>query len=598
MSNIKRITPGELHGMKFFIPDYQRGYRWTNQQVKDLIDDINDFSPKGEKDFYCLQPLVVTVNQLEGKCEVIDGQQRLTSLYILLCCLGEKDNLYSIEYETRKDSETFLKNIDDDRANDNIDYYHIVQAKKTIKDSIKNIKDKKEFADKILKDVCFIWYETDEDPVKVFTRLNIGKIPLTNAELIKALFLNKSNFGKEEHNVDLRQNEIASEWDNIEYTLHNEDFWNFIHKYQYNLHTRIDFIFDILVEKDYLNLIIKDKIGADKDKTFRYFYEYFKLNSKDENKDEDKVAIDKAWSEVKKVFYTFKEWYDDLEMYHYIGFLIECGTSTENLLDKWSMAENKDSFISYLKKEIREKIKGCKNLDQQYELGNCPKTTCKPLLLLHNIQTIINQAKESTKEYGAATFYKFPFRLYRIEKWDVEHIDSNTENSLSSVKDQIVWLKRSLIDQEISNELKESIVKWIEDTNNNNNENERNETFEKIQKEIIEIQPEDTRLTNEEKNQIKNFVLLDSNTNKSYKNFLFPVKRMIIIGRDQGKNIKIDEEGNMKENPGKYAFVPPCTKYAFLKYYNKDSASIRYWDKIDAEAYKENIKETLKEFLD
>lgn len=41
----------------FFIPGYQRGYRWTEQQVKDLLNDINEFEPENDS-WYCLQPLV------------------------------------------------------------------------------------------------------------------------------------------------------------------------------------------------------------------------------------------------------------------------------------------------------------------------------------------------------------------------------------------------------------------------------------------------------------------------------------------------------------------------------------------------------------
>ena len=99
--------------------------------------------------------------------------------------------------------------------------------------------------------VRFIWYESvNEDPIKVFTRLNIGKISLTNAELIKALFLNRSNFGENDtEHLKLRQQEIASEWDNIEYTLQNDEFWLFLHEKGYDRPTRIDFIFDLICEQ-------------------------------------------------------------------------------------------------------------------------------------------------------------------------------------------------------------------------------------------------------------------------------------------------------------------------------------------------------------
>ena len=58
-NNIELKSVSELLGMKFFIPSYQRGYRWTEQQVMDLLNDIWEFSQKKTSEFYCLQPLVV-----------------------------------------------------------------------------------------------------------------------------------------------------------------------------------------------------------------------------------------------------------------------------------------------------------------------------------------------------------------------------------------------------------------------------------------------------------------------------------------------------------------------------------------------------------
>ena len=110
----------QLLDMKFFIPSYQRGYRWTERQVKDLLEDIYDFSKKEEYrkgEFYCVQPLVVREmneeekkqNSLEGKWyEVIDGQQRLTTIYLILTFLKE-DKLYQLNYQRGLLIKKFLK---------------------------------------------------------------------------------------------------------------------------------------------------------------------------------------------------------------------------------------------------------------------------------------------------------------------------------------------------------------------------------------------------------------------------------------------------------------------------------------------------------
>lgn len=57
-SKIELKKTNELLGMNFYIPSYQRGYRWTEQQVKDLLNDIDEFKQEGDN-WYCLQPLVV-----------------------------------------------------------------------------------------------------------------------------------------------------------------------------------------------------------------------------------------------------------------------------------------------------------------------------------------------------------------------------------------------------------------------------------------------------------------------------------------------------------------------------------------------------------
>ena len=388
-NKIELKSVSELLGMKFFIPSYQRGYRWTEQQVKDLLEDIWDFSKKKKQEyvFYCLQPLVVkrknedvlnsikaatSIEEVEillkGSWEVIDGQQRLTTLFIILSVLEEK-SLYSIEYETRNDSKDFLKNIDESKKNENIDYYHIYQSKQTISSWFNNDEEKKaKFKNILLNSVKFIWYESvDEDPIKVFTRLNIGKISLTNAELIKALFLNRSNFGENDsEHLKLRQQEIASEWDKIEYTLQNDEFWLFLHEKGYDRPTRIDFIFDLICEQKPLGTF--DNIGTDDYKTFRYFYEYFKSDSSN---------IEDCWKEVKKYFQTFKEWFDDLELYHYIGYLVEYKHSISGLVSEWHSSKDKDSFVSFLKAEIKKKIKGCPALDFQYKEDGSALPICR-----------------------------------------------------------------------------------------------------------------------------------------------------------------------------------------------------------------------------
>ena len=250
----------EILQKNFFVPGYQRGYRWTEQQVRALLNDITNFTPvqiekSNEKTWYCLQPIVVKACDESKKAkhkldpakkwyEVIDGQQRLTTIYMIGHYINEmwrgedKDPEIQLAYETRDGSTRFLSDLkvklkEVDIEFSNIDYFHISTAYKTINDWVKNKENKNflkdNFIDKFINNTKMIWYESGEkDSIKIFTRINSGKIPLTNAELIKALFLNSKNFV--EADVDLKQLQIATEWDIIEYAMQDESFWYFINE--------------------------------------------------------------------------------------------------------------------------------------------------------------------------------------------------------------------------------------------------------------------------------------------------------------------------------------------------------------------------------
>jgi uncharacterized protein with ParB-like and HNH nuclease domain len=189
--DIKLVTKlvGSVDG-KFYIPSYQRGYRWENDQVYRLLDDIYTNGAKN----YCLQPVVVR-NQ-NDRYELIDGQQRLTTIYILLKYIQKEYKpriklKYSLNYETRTESETFLNSVEEELAETNIDFFYIFKAYRTIEKWFQSQENDVIAADKIYEylaeRVKIIWYEVDEseDAIALFTRLNIGKIPLTSAELSK-----------------------------------------------------------------------------------------------------------------------------------------------------------------------------------------------------------------------------------------------------------------------------------------------------------------------------------------------------------------------------------------------------------------------------
>ena len=130
---LKTLSVGDIAG-DFYVPSYQRGYRWGEQEVRQLLDDLQESCGAT----YYLQPVVVKGRD-DGSWELVDGQQRLTTLYLIFRYL-KSTHLpsaainYSLTYETREGSKAYLDRLDEDDAHTNIDFFHMFNAYKCIED--------------------------------------------------------------------------------------------------------------------------------------------------------------------------------------------------------------------------------------------------------------------------------------------------------------------------------------------------------------------------------------------------------------------------------------------------------------------------------
>lgn len=101
--NIERLLSNKK--VSFLIPDYQRPYAWTETECNTLWNDLYEFAiPEGnadnfnsEKDEYFLGPIVTFKNTDKKKFEIIDGQQRLTTILLLLRAFYTKFELNSMK---------------------------------------------------------------------------------------------------------------------------------------------------------------------------------------------------------------------------------------------------------------------------------------------------------------------------------------------------------------------------------------------------------------------------------------------------------------------------------------------------------------------
>lgn len=600
----------------FVIPSYQRGYRWEEKQVVDLLEDINEFSKQSQEDSYYLQPLVVKPTKLPCKdggidaWEILDGQQRLTTLRLILMYLFENsltgtekkifsaDLLYDIMYTNRPQLDFTNPN-----PQENIDSYYLNVAKTVIEDwFIKHTMDGDEvetafkhslmYTNKPSK-VKFIWYVVDEESlsvesIRVFNRLNKGKISLTSSELIKALFIMDRNITS---NFDRTEaDKLALDWNLLERQFQDDKFWYFISNSNDSHQTRVDILFDFVTEKDEEN--------SDRDFSYRMFqnlYDYcraqergdetFKLNPLWERL---KVrSMRAAWDYVVKTNDSLLAWYDNNIYYHYVGYLVSVGNQPLDIYRRLSQAKmntadrewtNDDTRVEF-HKQIMESFKEKDvylTIEKIDDLEYKSKFVFR-LLLLFNVESSLQRNQ------------RFAFDAFKKKSWDVEHIDSQNNASLVEREDRLRWLKnvafilniesnlneRKLTAQPLYNECQRLIPRY--EANERGIDKEYT-TF--CQKALAYFSADEGAITN--KDSIGNLTLLDYKTNREYQDAPFPYKRYCIINEDRAGR----------------RFIPIGTRNIFLKYYTNSDQESSFidsmrWSKPDLDGYMAEIHRTV-----
>ena len=559
---------GNIEGL-FFVPSYQRGYRWDESQVGQLLNDIIENGDNA----YCLQPLVVR-KKTDGVFELIDGQQRLTTIYILLKYIKDmyKPRLminFTLSYETRDGSAEFLNNIDTEKANENIDYWFMYNAYKTIDEWFKKKEETgndQQAADLFALylfprvgngmggNVKFIWYEVqnvdEKDAIALFTRLNIGRIPLTNAELVKALFLcNTRQLGNR------RQLEIALQWDMIERELNDEDFWYFLTKKKAETYsTRIELIFDFIASE---RVNRNDPLS-----TFLYFYER-------KEKGED---LSELWEEILRYYYRLKEWYKKDALYHRIGYLVASGHMTMNQIVDTTINKRKSEQEQMLDDEIRKSVKFPRvsyaelRYDTTYDY-------ISRLLLLFNVVSVMNH-----------THSRFPFKIYNTEQWSLEHIHPQHPEEMKN--DQKLWkdwmsiqkisLEQLPVNKETTGSQKASLIAEIEVFLVK--ERVTKEDFKSLSGKVMTCLSDKSE--DDLTHSLSNMALLSKSHNSALNNSSFDAKRREIIEMDKGGE-----------------FIPYCTRNVFMKYYtDPEKVQMMIWSKDDRDGYIAAMNEVLKPY--
>ena len=211
-SNIKPLKIGDIFNRRekefYRIPIYQRNYAWKETEIRQLIQDIYDYAKQDEKQYYYIGTLVVLPNK-DNTFEVIDGQQRLTTLSMLVAYLKneekEENNYYknlenTITFQCRKVSTDALNKIWEssdvkDVADSISNAYHQI-LRKSFEDIVK---EKEKFKKYLLENVIIyrISVPEDTDLNHYFEIMNTRGEQLEKHEILKAKLLSvfKDNTG-------------------------------------------------------------------------------------------------------------------------------------------------------------------------------------------------------------------------------------------------------------------------------------------------------------------------------------------------------------------------------------------------------------------
>ena len=634
----------DLYGKNFFIPDYQRGYRWGTRQVEQLMNDLcNFFDERGKGDFYCLQPIVVK-ELTEGEkatydlhsdtddnrwYEVIDGQQRLTTIRIILALFkkiqGRFKYKFTIKYKTRPslgeiydkliydyDEDEYGITVENEQCLD-IDSWHILQAAKCVLAWLKEGEAQGVGLDYFTgiflqyftqqrglegkKSVQVIWYELrdNSDPNATFKRLNDKKVALNNAELIRAMFLSDSaEYECDESVIDgypeevqsivkereqaRKQSHIVEQWDIIEKQLRQPNFWAFIKDdaSDEGYSCRIEYLFDLISQKSKKE---KDEL-----------YTYLRFDDMVMKHNGVKGLWD-LWVKVESDFDTLLSWYQKRDYYHKIGYLIaEKGSSILYDLLDMSTKQTKTRFDKNINWLIKTNMMISVDDDiytYSYDEDK-QKSALSRILFFYNVEST---RLATTQDY-------FPFELYKKENWTLEHIHAQNSERIDR-SDKAKWEEWIDLNTEALSRLKTRFGEGhsydprpVIQILGENKKKVWNNTyvFETFTRCFDCVNDYYNKMAlaeggSPEIHTISNMALLSGSVNTSISNSVFEVKRQLIMEKDAG---------------GEY--IPYCTRLVFLKYYNKgkEDFSVQqsfYWSEIDRKNYQANIEGVLKEVL-
>ena len=551
--------------IKFAVPDYQRGYKWTTENINELLNDIITIKD-GEE--YCLMPIIVRPTKSDDGndvIEIVDGQQRLTTLRLLIDVICNNDQKCKFFIPEACYNELDIKN------------------KENATKTINSFEKRQELKEKLLppdgkhSPFYFIWYEiegTEIDAINTFNRINSWKIPLKESELAKAHIL--SAFGADSY-AERRMANIK--WTNLEKLVNNSDFFSFftIGKSKDQLieyeSAHMDLLLEILAD-------VRLELSSDKREGQRYpIY---------------KTIVKKSWdgakllAELERIANVMEFIFEDRVSYHLASYFL---LTKKNSKPKKSVSEivtlytNNDSYpgVKALLNEIKQESflattdgKAIVNRDYVEELNYWE---AKDKSVLNDILTLYNIC-DALKNNGYYDFY--PTVQHSKQDWTLEHIHAKNERDKDEKEID------SIINQ-LCGRLSSEDEKWLKEEKDKH-KNDAQKGLDSFYEEILypllggvniaELKSESNKIDYSwYETSIKNLALLPHNENSAFNNSNYLEKL------EKLKSFNLS------------SYIPKCTLQCFSRNFFSESDVHEVWTEKEGKSYLETIISTINECL-
>jgi hypothetical protein len=399
--------------------------------------------------------------------------------------------------------------------------------------------------------VKVLWYEAPKevDSRDLFTRLNVGRIPLTDAELVKALLLSHGQTGAGQTDRAL---EMAAHWDGIERDLRVPEVWAFVTG-------------EAEEEATHIGLLLDTLAGGQLGRERPLFHTFETLRSRIE---EDPQGF---WRDVVDLHSLVLGWYEDRDLFHKIGYLIAVGRTFKELVDL-SKGKGQSAFEAALDDQIGIHLR--LTPDQLADLTYNTNRKTSDVLLLMNVETIRGMTNSAER---------YSFQAHATGAWSLEHIHAQNAEALNTVDQWTAWLKfhrSALVDFPDLDEDRRSNLLYLIDQMLSTEVTQQ--SFSAAEKELSVVFSPGDEPDDADTHSIGNLALLDVDDNAALSNSVFEVKRREIIRRDM--------DGS---------YIPACTRNVFLKYYTKAaSQQLHFWSAADRQAYIDAMKSALEPYLE